>query len=532
MSASAELTTQQEYVADPGMAPLGPIMAATSPSVAERVVGGTATLGAGVMIERGAGFVANILAARFAGTSTFGAYSLAISTANQISTYAAGGIGATATRFSGKYPYGTEGYGRLAKALTVVSLLSAGLAAAALCAGAGPIAHLLGKPALTGLLRWASVSAAGMIVLECARGFFVGQRRLRALLLMSLLVGVAMLSFLPAAARHGDPIRMITLQGGITSGAVLVCLLLARPLGLFNNVPSGGSLMRMLREVWSFGLVQLLGLLGANLAGWWLTTLVARSDTTLVQMGFFAIASQLRNLVGIAPGLLTEGSYAVMADPGGEASRTPHRVMALCTFASIAVAMVLSSVGMIAVPWALSALYGRSYAPAGLTVAIALAIAVVHMGNAPAAARLTIVSIRTTGVINTVWAVFVAITATMMLMHGGGAALAMAIYFVAHVLSSVLVLAVLARKDGLPRGLVALYGLATGSSALLAGLAWARTERAESAGVLTGVMLAVTLISLIALYGMGRRYGWTPTADALRGLRARIPGLSRRSSHV
>ena len=328
---------------------------ALAPGVTHRLIGGTSALAAGVMIERGAGFAANILAARFGGTLTFGAYSLAISTANQISTYAAGGIGATATRFSGKYPQGTTAYSSLARALAIVSLASAALAAGALWLGAGPLAHLLGKPQLVTLLRWASLSAAGIILLECARGFFVGQRRLLALLLLSVLVGTGMAVLLPAAAKHHSPTRMIVMQGAITTSAVLVCLVFARPLGLHlpatANAGSRAPLLPMLREVWGFGLVQLAGLVASNLSGWWLTTLVARSDTSLVQMSFFAIASQLRNLVGIAPALLTEGSYAVMADPEGEHTRTPHRVMALCSFASLSLALVLASLGIVFVPW-------------------------------------------------------------------------------------------------------------------------------------------------------------------------------------
>src|ERR1700733_7525143 len=75
--------------------------------ITSKLIGGTSALGLGVFIERGAGFLANILAARFGGVTTFCAYSLAVSTANNISTYAAGGIGATAARFSGKYSYGS-----------------------------------------------------------------------------------------------------------------------------------------------------------------------------------------------------------------------------------------------------------------------------------------------------------------------------------------------------------------------------------------------------------------------------------------
>ena len=335
--------------------------------VKRHLLRGTSTLGLGIFIERGAGFLANLLAARFAGASTFGAYSLAISTANNISTYAAGGIGATATRFSGKYPYESSGYGTLARVLAIVSVTSAVLAAAALWLGAAPIALLLGKPALQHLLRWAAVSGAGIILLECARGFFVGQRRLSALLTLSLIVGGGMLIFLPAAARSHNPVRMIALQGFTTLSAVLLCLSLARPLGLHG--PAGGRthqaprLLPLLREVWSFGLVQLAGLVGANLAGLWLTTLVARSDHTLVQMGFFTIASQLRNLVGLAPSLLTEGSYAAMVEQEGEASGTPHRVMALCSFASVAVSLLLAAAGMVVVPWGTHPLVRSSICP-------------------------------------------------------------------------------------------------------------------------------------------------------------------------
>ena len=520
----ASIMEAESFAPEPGLQPLGPVNAATvlPGHVARRLVGGTSTLGAGVFIERGTGFLANILAARFAGAATFGAYSLAISTANNISTYAAGGIGATAARFSGKYPHDSAGYSTLARALAIVSLLSAVLAACGLWLGAAPIAHLMGKPSLTHLLQWAAISASGIILLECARGFFVGQRRLAALLLLSVIVGAGMLTLLPMAARMHNPIRMIALQGATTTSAVLICLLLAGPLRLGAPAESAAikplPLAPMLREVWSFGFVQLAGLIGSNLAGWWLTTLVARTDTTLVQMSFFAIASQLRNLVGIAPGLLTEGSYAVMADPGGEATRTPHRVLALCGFASLAVSLLLAAGGIVFVPWLLTLLYGRTYAAAGMTVAIALAIAVVHMGNAPAAARLTIVSIKATGVINTIWAIFVALAATLFLFFGGGAWQAMAIYFAGHVLSSALVLLTLHRKDHVPAGMTSLFFFGTATSATLAGLAVLRGLRPLLTVPVTAIMFLLLVGSAGVLLQFGRKYHWLPSTETMNAL--------------
>lgn len=527
---SAALLTETEDLVDPPFESMDVPGGLIPGHVAHHVISGTSALGLGVFIERGAGFVANILAARFAGASTFGAYSLGISTANNISTYAAGGIGATATRFSGKYPYGSAGYPTLARALTIVSLVSAILAAGALWLGAAPIAHLLHKASLTGLLQWASLSAAGIILLECARGFFVGQRRLAALVLLSLVVGFGMVSLLPLAAASHKPIHMIVSQGVITLTAVTVCLLLAGPLKLFASLAGARALPLgpLLREIWAFGFIQLAGLIGANLSGWWLTALVARGDTTLVQMGFFAIASQLRNLVGVAPGLLTEGSYAVMADPSGEHLRTPHNVMAVCTFASTTTALCLAAVGMILAPWALLKLYGQHYTGAALTAATGLAIAVVHMGNAPAAARLSIVSIRATGLINTAWAVLVAGSATLLMLHGGGATLAMAIFFGAHFIAATLVLLVLSRKDFLPAGMVPMFLLSSGAIVLLALLALVRDRQPPQSIAWSMAMLLTLVGAVTGLYFLGKKHSWLPTAAAMRKLSATLHSALQR----
>lgn len=512
-----------------------PTQAAQLPDqVTRNVLTGTSAMGASVFLERGAGFLANILAARLGGKETFGAYSLAINTATNISTYAAGGIGATAARFSGKYPRTSPGYHSLIRALAIVSLVSACLAAAAIWLGAPPIARLLGNENLTTLLRCAWVSAAGVVLLECARGFLVGQRFVAALLSMSLAVGAGMVFLLPYAAHRHQPAMMVELQGGISVAAVLLCCLLGRRLGW--RVPVGDlpqqPLAPVLKEVWSFGLIQLAGLVGLNLSGWWATALVARSDTTLVQMSFLTIASQLRNLASLPPSLLTEGSYAVMADPTHEASQTPQRVMALCCFAALSLSVLLGLTGIVLVPWGITLLYGRTYAGAGAAVAVALATAVSHMGMAPASARLTIVSIRATAVINSLWAVIVAVAATLFLLHGGVAWYAMAIYFSAHAISSTLALLALKRWDCLPAGLLPLFAMSLLSVGAAAGLSVWRGTRDQTLGP-TLAITAILLLTAGGLYDFGRRYAWLPPRAVVKRLLEKLPMFStRRASHV
>ena len=155
-------------------------------------------------MERGLGFLANLAAARLGGASVFGAYAVAMTTANNVASYAGAGIGTTANRFSGEYPYGGAGYRGFIRALALVCCSSSALAAAMLWFAAQPLAtHLLHNSGLAGLLRLAAVSAGAVILLECLRGLLIGQRRYAGLLALSILFGGSLAIVLPMAARHG-----------------------------------------------------------------------------------------------------------------------------------------------------------------------------------------------------------------------------------------------------------------------------------------------------------------------------------------
>ena len=544
-----------ETLADTGPLTTGdPFDGAPVPASAARdLVTGTSALGTAVLLERGFGFLANLLAARWGGASTFGAYSLAITTANNVSTYAAGGIASTAIRFSGRYGRASAGYGTLAKALLIIATVSAAGGALVLWAGAAPLARLLGKASLTPLLSWTALSVAGMILLECCRGFLVGQRQMRAILLLSSTVGLGMVALIPMLARVG-PVAMIAAQGAVALGAVLLCVAFARPLGLAAAGAGAGATERsaealpvsaavpgpadpavplapLLREVWSFGLVQLAGLIGLNAAGWWLTSLLARADTSMTQMGFFAIASQLRNIASLAPSLLTESSLAVMAQgEAGVGQQTPDRVMALCTWATTFASLTLAGVGMAVIPWALPLLYGRVYAGAGAAVAIALATAIVHMGSGPMSARMSILSIRTTGVINTVWAVLVAVAAATFVWWGGDAAKAALIYFGAHIVSSLLLWQGLRRRGALPGGMPAVLAIGGVTTLLLVALAELRQwQQPAAVPAISGSLLLVVAAGLGALILVAREQRLLPNAAQLKTIFLRRPSAPKGS---
>ncbi len=504
--------------------------------VAKGLVSGTSTLGIGVLIERSCGFLANILAARFGGAQTFGAYALAISTANNVSTYAAGGIGSTAIRFSGEYSIGTAGYAALARALAVAASVSALLAACTLWLGAAPLSHLLHKPELTGVLRWAGCSAAAIILLECCRGFFVGQRRLKALLCLSGFAGVGMLTALPLASTLG-PSAMLIGQSSVAIGAVLLCLFFYRALRLASPLHTGASLSVrvLLRRIWSFSVMQIGGIVSMNITGWWLTTLIAKGDTSMVQMGFFAVAHQLRNMVALAPSLLIEGSFAEMTESDGVTQKTPDQVTAICTYVATLVSLVLAGLGIIAVPWALTLLYGKSYASASAAASIALATAVLHMGSGAASSRVSILSIRTSVLVNTAWAMFVGIAATVFLFQGADAAKGAAVYLGAHILSAVLFFGFLKRRGHAPPGMISAFSVGAVCIIALAGFSLLRTAlvtTTSNAGQLTttALMFCLWAAGTAMLIQIGKRRRWLPSRVLVMRLAAKLFAMVRPSS--
>src|SRR5271163_857386 len=69
------------------------------PNLGVMLLSGTSALGVVTLLERGLGFLANLAVARVGGAQIFGAYSVAMTTATNVASYAGAGIGTTANRF-------------------------------------------------------------------------------------------------------------------------------------------------------------------------------------------------------------------------------------------------------------------------------------------------------------------------------------------------------------------------------------------------------------------------------------------------
>jgi hypothetical protein len=212
----------------------------------------------------------------------------------------------------------------------------------------------------------------------------------------------------------------------------------------------------------------------------------------MMQMGLYAVAIQLRNIVATIPGLVTQSNFTLLTEENGKQYGGAGRVLTACTLVATLVSVGLAGIAIATLPWTLGRVYSHAFQPAELAASLAICTALVHMASAPAASRLTIVSLRLTGIINGVWTVLVIGLATW-LVRGAGAIEATSIFLLAHCVSAVLVLVALKRLAGLPPGLISLSMTSLAASVGFAVLAYARFGVLGRRITLSAAILLATL---------------------------------------
>lgn len=496
-------------------------------SLAGSLVTGVFSVGGALALERAAGFLANMLAARLAGATVFGAYSISLNTANNVASYAGAGIGNTATRFIADHPDESRGRQQVIRTVLLFAALSAGLAALLLWFSAEPLAKsLLRNPALAAPLKVAAISAAAFVALECCRGVFIGTREFAPFLFLSGLVGLGSLIAIPAMAHFGAT-HMVAGQAGAVLLATFVSAALIFRRQRIKSKPSGQKASKVsLAAVWRFGLVQLGGVVGLNAAGWWTATLVARGDASLLQIAFYTVATQWRNLCGLLPNMVQQGNFAFFTDHGSAHFGGATRVVGVSAIFASALAILCSGFVIVPVPFVLRHFYGQTYSAAELPAAFAVATVIVHMGISPAASRLTVVSLRWTAVINAIWSVVV-IAAGTVLIPNGGATAATATLFSAHVLSAVLVLFALWRLGDLPEGLIRVAALNVALALTIGGVALFRAMHPEHTLIANSLLLVMPIFGTLLLLHLGQSCGALPNnidwISVARMIVARLP---------
>jgi O-antigen/teichoic acid export membrane protein len=224
-------------------------------------------------------------------------------------------------------------------------------------------------------------------------------------------------------------------------------------------------------------------------------------------------------------------SFAMLTEEGGTDFGGSDRVLAVSSvFASLLGALCAGATITI-VPWVLRFLYGHAYERAALASSIAVATVLVHMGSAPAAYRLTIVSLRVTGIINLVWTVVVLAAGTWLIPEGGAVA-AVATFFAAHVLSMILVLIWLRRHHALPPFVVSVSVVNLFIACALLALSWFRFSNGMQPATAAAACAAVTGAAVFGLWRMGRGHGIADLQSLLTRAGGRAFGLRESSASV
>jgi O-antigen/teichoic acid export membrane protein len=473
-------------------------------SLLDLLLFGSATLGIAVALERGLGFVSNMLAARISGPQNFGTYSVVLATAGTMAAYAGGGIGATANRFSGQYPRESGGYRRFLQMIVFLGLTSATLSALLMLIGAAPLARwMLRNEALISILKIAAISSAGITLFECCRGLLVGQQKFRSQLVLSIVFGVGLIVMLPLAAKS-SPTLMIAAQASAAMICVGVCVAFAKPLGISPITVSHKVSGPGFRLILGFGMVQFAAFAGISVASWWIALLVARSDPTLTQMGLYAIANQFRGLAALAPALCAQVGYPLLTNESGSRFGGTDRVLLTSSLLAAVLAVLVAGTAIVVAPWALLLFYGKSFARAEGPVLVLLATAIIHMSSGPATQRLSIVRLRALGIINAVWAVVVAGLGLWLIPIWGAAGAALA-FLISHALSHLLVALSLVRLRELPRGYMSLLTTVIAGSISLWLIAYWRAVAPINRWVSTTLLVGICLMVLFTIWQIAAR---------------------------
>jgi hypothetical protein len=219
--------------------------------------------------------------------------------------------------------------------------------------------------------------------------------------------------------------------------------------------------------------------------------------------------------------LISQTGYSLLTEEGGQDYGGPRRVTVVCTLSATVVALLVCGFAAAAAPWIVSTMYGKGFAAAEMAATVAIATALLHMSAAPAAARLTVVSLKATGIINGIWTAVV-IGLGSFIIPSGGAAEGTLAFFAAHLLSAVLVAGVLLRMGAAPRSLGLVSAPGAAGAVLLTVLGWARWHDPAHKLTLSVAILLSALVLVAASLAIARA-----TGDISKGVIHRVGAIRR-----
>lgn len=313
-----------------------------------RFARGVAWLFMGTVSARGAALVASVIVARELGLNRFGKFGMLQSTVITFQTFAAFGLGETATKYlaelRGKDPVRA---GRIA-GLSSATATVAGLVVALLLFLLAPsiARHALQAPDLAPALRISAPILLFAALTGAQSGALAGLEAFRASARASAIAGISTLPFLVGGAYLGG------LEGAVW-GLVLIAVVNWGVNKLVLDAELRRARIRLvLRDCWreigvlvSFSLPAVLGGVLVVPVHWLCATLLVRGPNGFAEMGVFNAANQWYQALLFIPTLVSQAALPILANRFG--SGAAHEAMDTLRLAIKANLLVSSSLALI-----------------------------------------------------------------------------------------------------------------------------------------------------------------------------------------
>lgn len=450
--------------------------AARPASQVRQILSGTAWSAGGTLAGRLFGFIGTIIGARLLGVAGFGAFSFVQSTVSVVNAYAGMGVGTTATRFVAAQGDDQSAARSVSLKLIGFGVIAAALAAIAVGAAAPWIAgNLLNRPELSGAVRAASLLVLAGVAWESIQGSLSGYREFARIALCTAAAGIAGLIAIVLLT------PALKLPGFILAQAIASLVAIAVGLELLRRrwraARAGGHTEgERLGVMLRFGAVFLAS--NAILAPvmWLVAWRLSQLPNGLEGLGYWGAAHQLKNIVALLPGLVSQVALPLLAFHSSGGGRTEFRDTLRSSVLISGVAVLPLGILLMLLSAPLLSLFGADFrGGAGLAQAV-IAGSVCHLFAMPVVHALTIGNVNLTAAVNLIWAgVILAVVWLLLPTYG---ALAAGIGWVAaHAGSMVLTAWLVGRQGGIDRSTltdiaVVLALAAIALAGVLSGHAW------------------------------------------------------------
>lgn len=282
----------------------------------ERLLAGLSWNVLSAVTLQGSVLLSSIIVARVLGLTSFGAYSILVSTVMTVAAIAQGGSGLVATKYVAEFLASEpDRVGRVLNMCRVFAMVTGACTAALVFAAAGVISgDLLGRPELEVLVRLVAAAVFFQVSVSYQFGALQGFGAFRELGRAGVVTGLGHIAFTTIGAWFGQlpgALLGFVLASGFRSAVFAYLLKTVRH---SHGVPETSVFDRTdFRRLWRFALP-------AGLAGfvtmpclWLVTVLVARLPDGLGLVALLSVAHQVRLAVLQLPSLLNAVSFSVLS---------------------------------------------------------------------------------------------------------------------------------------------------------------------------------------------------------------------------